>query len=110
MTRLFTKVWLFGVLLSVAGCVVPWSQEIPVTRFRNYGSAHTMSHTAYLGSDDTFHYFSWGNGLRGGRWKIRREQLLVQGEFPRTSNKEAFVRNESSGVVSVDSFVRAKDK
>jgi hypothetical protein len=72
--------------LLCSGCR---AELISAWQFVNYGDT-PLSHTIYLGSDDSYHYFVWSQGKAGGRWRVLKEDVIVANEFE-VGDREAFL-------------------
>jgi len=84
--------------MASGGCVnnpIVESGDLPV-----YGTA-PLSHTTYLGSDDTYHYFhAQRQKDSASNLKVRREDADIEPEpFPRDSGRSAFVQSAEPGVI-----------
>lgn len=85
-------------VLALAGCAggrVVESRNLPV-----YGT-DPLSHTIYLGSDDTYHHF-FAQRAKGSasRLRVRRDEASIEPEpFPLDSGRHAFVKSAEAGVI-----------
>lgn len=85
-------------VLVLAGCAgerVVKSRDLPV-----YGT-DPLSHTTYLGSDDTYHYFHAQRAKdSASRLRVRRDEASIEpAPFPLDSGRHAFVEAVEAGVI-----------
>jgi len=81
--------------VSVCGCAHSNIEVISPDQFRNYGDT-PLSHTVYLGSDSTYHYFAWSNGKSDGEWKMEKVSMRIGKEFAK-GEREAFLVHGPDG-------------
>lgn len=89
-----TSVAFLLLVVALGACSSDEAVELPASRFINYGAA-PLSHTLYMGSDATFHYFAWESGSSSGGWKIRKTDMPFCAEVPSTRTGLAIVKNQS---------------
>ena len=87
--------WIACFCIFAAACTSPQYRQISANGFVDHGDT-PLSHTVYLGSDEGFHYFAWTAGKQGGRWKVRKDEMPFDSEFP-LGSREAFVYRASDG-------------
>jgi len=91
MNRLIPVAIIIGGLAFV-GCATAHVQQIRYSEFHDYGDT-PLSHTIYLGSDSSFHYFAWEHGKSGGNWKVAKAEMIISNEFASGTREAVLVKN-----------------